>query len=124
MAALAIPFGSELDMFQQNEEGKVMTLKLSKEYVEEGDQSVMKFLEVVVDVKRKNGVTLHEWTVKYMYMVQVHKLYPCTSSMAEKLVKRHPKKNGDEGEARGSEHADGPVAQTENLDENEEKAEI
>ena len=43
----------------------------------------MELSKSVVDVNRKNGVTLPERTVDYMYMVEVHNMYLCTSSMAE-----------------------------------------
>ena len=71
MAAHALPSHSELDVFQQNEGRKIMTLKLSKEFFEEGDQGVVEFMKIVVNVNQKNGIDLHEWTVKSMYMAQV-----------------------------------------------------
>ena len=88
MVASALPCGSELYVFQQNGDGKIMDVKLSKEYFEEGEQSVMGFLKVVVDVIKRNGIMLLEWTVKSMYMAQVYNLYTWTCSMAEQLVKQ------------------------------------
>ena len=87
MAAPALLCGSQLDVLQENEGRKIMTLKLSKEYFEE-EQGVIEFMKVVVNVNQSNGIVLQEWTVKSMYMAQVYKLYACTSSMAEGLVKQ------------------------------------
>ena len=88
MAVHGFPSDSELNVFQENEGQKIMTLKLSKEYFEEEDQGVIEFVKVVVDVNRSNGIVLQELTVKSMYMAQVYNLYTCTSSMAEGLVKQ------------------------------------
>ena len=88
MAGPVLPYGSELDVFQENEGRKIMTLKLSKEYFEEEEQGVVEFMKVVVNVNRDNGIDLQEWIVKSMYMTQVYNLYTCTSSMAEGLVKQ------------------------------------
>ena len=88
MAAPALPRGSELDVFQENEGQKIITLKLSKEFFEEEQQGIIDFVKVVVNANQSNGIVLQEWTVKSMYMAQVYNLYTCTSSMAEGLVKQ------------------------------------
>ena len=53
MPAPALPYGSELDVVQENEGRKVMTLKLRKQGFEEKEQSVMEFVGIVVDVNQK-----------------------------------------------------------------------
>ena len=88
MAAHTLPPGSQLDVFQKNEGRKIMTLKLSKDHFEEEELGVIEFMKVVVNVNQNNGIDLHELTVKSMYMTQVYKLYTCTSSVAEWLVKQ------------------------------------
>ena len=88
MAAPALPCGSELDIFQEDEARKIMTLKLSKSYFEEEEQGVVEFVKFVVNANKSNGIVLQEWTIKSMYMAKVYNLYACTSSMAEGLVKQ------------------------------------
>lgn len=89
MAAFALPYGSELYVFQQNEEGKIMAVKLSKEYFEEGERSVMDFLKVVVvDVIQSNGIMLLEWTVKsctwHRCITCIHARHPWRNSWSSR----------------------------------------